>query len=89
MTALVPQATGRNMKALHRALEAHKKDRDLHENLMAEALENSVCASRTAEFFMDLSLIVAGTQPKNAGWKQLPPTARGTTAYIATHICKE
>jgi putative ATP-dependent endonuclease of OLD family len=89
MTALVPQATGRNMKALQRALEAHKKDRDLHENLMAEALENSVCASRAAEFFMDLSLIVAGTQPKNAGWKQLTPTARGTTAYIATHICKE
>jgi hypothetical protein len=77
----------RNVKALQQILKTNKKDRELHENLMSEALDNPVSVERATEFLEDLSAIITGKQPKNSGWKQSSRSG-GPQTYTATHIHK-
>jgi putative ATP-dependent endonuclease of OLD family len=90
LKALLPQTAERNIKGLQRALvhDANKKNRELHENLLSEALENSESVGRAREFLEDVSAIISELPPRNTGWKKVA-AAGGVQVYVAHHIRKE
>jgi putative ATP-dependent endonuclease of OLD family len=89
LNGLLPTSGKRNLKELQRTLviEQNKKDRELRENLVAEALEYPLCVGRAAEFFTDISAILMQSNTKNAGWKHLN-SQTGVRIHVASHIRK-
>lgn len=84
---LLPVPAKRSRKDLANALFGRKKDRDLHENLAWEALENSQCAMRAGEFINDIAAIASGQNPANANWSVQTPVVN-SEVFIANHIAK-
>lgn len=87
LSSLLPDSSKRSIKDLTSALFGRKKDRELHENLAWEALENSQCAIRAGEFVNDIAAIASGQNPTNTNWSTEVPAA-GTQLFVANHISK-
>jgi putative ATP-dependent endonuclease of the OLD family len=85
--SLLPDPAKRSLKDLTNALFARKKDRELHENLAWEALENTQCAMRAGEFINDIAAIASGQTPSNAYWSVETPVTN-SEVFIANHIAK-
>lgn len=90
LKTLLPNEKERHLKDLQRVLTEsdHKKNRELHENLMSEASENVESVARATQFLSDLSAVVNSSVPKNGKWRKLTLRA-GVEAYHADHIRKE
>lgn len=88
LTTLVPDSAKRTEKALAQALMGRKKDRELHENLAWEALDDAQCAERAAEFLSDLAAIASGQAPANPNWRIEQPLAN-SKVFVADHIQKQ
>jgi hypothetical protein len=87
LSSLLPDAGKRTLKELVAALFDRKKDRELHENLAWEVLENPDCAMRAGEFVSDITSIASGQNPSNAGWSIEAITAN-SQVFVANHIAK-
>jgi putative ATP-dependent endonuclease of OLD family len=77
------------LRDLQRALwdATNKKDRDLRESIVAEAMDRPECIKRATEFLKDLAAILGNRPQENSGWTQSADPS-GARIYIATHICK-
>lgn len=87
LTTLLRDPTKRSRKDLTSALFGKKKDRELHENLAWEALENSQCAIRAGEFVNDIAAIASGQNPSNTSWSIETPVPN-SELFVANHIAK-
>jgi hypothetical protein len=87
LTTLLPDPAKRSKKDLSSALFGKKKDRELHENLAWEALENTQCALRAGEFVNDIAAIAFGQSPSNSNWSIETPVS-GTEIFVANHITR-
>ena len=87
LSALLPEASSRNLKHLQVTLSKRevKKDLELHENLAWESINTPGCLLRVAEFLQDVSLIASGGMPTNPAWVIVNPNPQ-TTVFKATHI---
>ncbi len=84
---LLPDDSKRTLKGLQHALETAKKDRELRENLVWEALGTKASVERAADFLRDLADILALRKPRSGDWQEMID-ASGPCTYIARHICK-
>ncbi|MGI9067188.1 MAG: ATP-dependent nuclease [Pyrinomonadaceae bacterium] len=87
LSNLLPDSRKRSITDLSSALFGRKKDRELHENLAWEALENSQCAIRAGEFVNDIAAIASGQNPSNTNWSTETPVL-GSQLFVANHISK-
>jgi hypothetical protein len=87
LTTLLPDNAKRTLKDLAHALFGRKKDRELHENLAWEALDNTQCTIRAGEFVNDIAAIVSGQNPSNVNWSIETPVT-GSQLFVANHIAK-
>lgn len=87
LATLIPDPAKRTEKVLGQVLMDRKKDRELHENLAWEALDNVQCAERATEFLSDLARIAGGRSPTNQNWRIEQPVV-GAKVYIADHVKK-
>lgn len=79
----------RTLKDLQTALSQsqNKKDRELHETLAWEALDNTRCCERACEFFNDLSAIATGGPRRNPSWN-VSTTPGGMQCFRAEHVSR-
>jgi hypothetical protein len=70
---------------LQKALIDKKKDREMHENLVWEALIKDACCKRACEFLHDIAVIASDGVPTNPGWSS-HEERNGTLIYVATHV---
>ena len=73
------------LRNLQDALITKKKDREIHESIVWEALATDACCERACEFLHDLTAIASNGSPTNAGWIS-HSEANGTIVYVATHV---
>jgi len=68
---ILPDSQDRNLKKLQDKLceSPNKKNRELRENLVWEAINNSDCQVRVQEFMNDISALASGESPINQGWQ--------------------
>jgi hypothetical protein len=90
LAELLSDTAIRNLKALQRALceGSNKKTRELHEDLVCEALDTPACGIRAAELFNDVAAIMSGQKATNAGWQKTSHIS-GIEVWTAAHIRKE
>lgn len=74
-----------NLQNLQKALINKKKDRELHEKLVWEALEVEGCCLRACEFLQDLASIATQSLPTNTGW-QRHDVGNGVQLFVASHV---
>lgn len=87
---LLPNVGSRTLKNLQKSLcdGTNKKDRDLHEALVWEALDTRECGIRAAEFFKDIATIINGDAPTGLGWVKAA-NSNGMTTWVASQIQKK
>jgi len=86
LAGLLPEVNGsRTLKGLQDALIARKKDRELREELVWEALGSEECCKRACEFFHDLAAIAFAGETMNSAW-HTEVKSNGTPVFTATHI---
>jgi len=87
LLSLLPNQTERALKNLQDALvdTTNKKDRELRENLVWEALDTNECCRRATEFFHDLAAIAYGESQKNPGWSE-ETESNGAKVFTASHV---
>lgn len=73
------------LRNLQDALIAKKKDQEMHESIVWEALESDACCERACGFLHDLAAIASNSTPTNAGWNS-HREANGTMVYVAAHV---
>jgi hypothetical protein len=88
LVQLLPLMSDRNVRGLERALcmKVHKQDRNLHENLVAEAAHQGECVQRASQFLADVAHIIAGQEPGDSGWTKM--SRDKIIVYTAAHISK-
>lgn len=78
-------STDFSLKTLQDTLIKRKKDRELHENLVWEALTDDECRKRACELLHDIAAITFGEQPAGKGWETFQED-NGVRRFVATHI---
>jgi hypothetical protein len=88
--ALLTDVGLRDLKALQKSLcdGTNKKDRELRETLVWEALDTPDCGIRAATFFNDVATIINGDEPTGDGW-QKKVCDNGLKTWVASHIQKK
>lgn len=89
LTGLLKSCANPQLRDLQRALivETNKKNRELHENLAWEILNNEASLTRAREFLADLTSIFAQSTAKTSGWQQSTAPS-GVCIHVATHVRK-
>jgi len=87
LAELLTNPSNRTLRDLQIALAdgTNKKDRELRENLVWEALTVEESCKRACEFFHDVAAIACDEHPRNNGWTdEISP--KGIKVFTATHI---
>jgi len=87
LATLLPDPNGRTLKNLQDILIAHKKDRELRENLAWESLDSLESCKRACEFFHDVAAIAVRAKPNNPDWTRDSGDKRDSV-FVASHIKK-
>jgi len=89
LKVLMQNVTNPSLKEIQRILcsSQNKKDRELHENLVWEALDCIETCERVQEFYHDLAAIAFGDDPINETWKHENVSGE-VNVYTASHISK-